>query len=76
MEIIKQNSIFNRILPEQVIRLHVTPYFAHEFMTADEYHHKQNITSTTDIQIRQQSSVVHKLFPGRKGGKKMMLLFK
>lgn len=74
MEIIKQNSIFNRILPEQVIRLHVTPYFAHELMTADEYQHKQNITSTTDIQIR-QSSVVHKLFPGRRGGEKMMLLF-
>lgn len=55
MGIIKKNSIFNRILQERVLRLDVTPYFVPEPKTIDEYHHKQNITSTTDIQIRQNS---------------------
>ena len=42
MEIIKQNSVINRILPELVLRLDAAPYFTHELKTTDEYHQKQN----------------------------------
>lgn len=39
---IKKNSVFKRILPELVLRLDTTPYFADELQTTDKCHQKQN----------------------------------
>lgn len=55
MEIIKQNSVFNKILPELVLRLDATPYFAHEFKTTDEYHQKQNSWMSVVELVRQNN---------------------
>lgn len=39
---IKQNSVFKIILPELVLRLDTTLYFADELQTTDKWHQKQN----------------------------------
>jgi len=55
VEIIKQNSVFNRILPELVLRLDATPHFAYELKITDEYHRKQNSWMSVVEVVRQNN---------------------
>lgn len=56
MKNIKQNSVFNRILPELVLRLDATPCSAYEFKTSDGYDQKQN-SWMSGVDVARQNSL-------------------